>query len=98
MMQATFAWILAVDNNEEDHVKKMRVGVVWVDDDFKMLGLDLHCLPLDVAPDDEIKWRTTGIFQAWLKDWEEVNTGAHCDVVLEQRNLRKYGGLDLDSG
>ncbi len=79
----------------------MKAGVVWDDDDFKMLGLDPCCLLLDVATDDEIKWRPTCIFQAWLEDWEEVNTSVHGDVVLEQKILRKYGGLKFvnpDSG
>ncbi len=33
----------------------MRVSVDWDNDDFKMLGLDEHCLPLDISPDDEIE-------------------------------------------
>lgn len=63
------------------------------DDDFKMLGLDSHCLPLDVSPNDEIERRTICIFQAWLKDWEEVNIKPNGDAVLEQIILRKHGGL-----
>lgn len=100
-MQATIAGIHAAENNEEDRAKKMRAGVVWDDDDFETLGLDAHCLPLDVAPDDEVKRRTTRIFRAWLESWEEVGTGPQGDPVLEQRVLRKYGGLkfiDPDTG
>ncbi len=92
-MQATIARIYTTEKYEGDHAKKMRVGDVWNDDDFKMLSLVADCLPLDVAPDDEIKQRTAHIFQAWLDDWEEVHTGAHGDAVLEQMILRKYGGL-----
>ncbi len=69
-MPATITGIHAAENNEEDCAKKMRAGVVWDDDDFKTLGQDVHCHPLNVAPHDEIKQRTTDIFQAWLKDWE----------------------------
>ncbi len=41
-MQATIAGIHAAENNEECCTKKMRAGVVWDDDDFKMLGLGAH--------------------------------------------------------
>ncbi len=33
-----------------DNLIVLRNGVVWDDDDFKMLGLDPHCLSLHVAP------------------------------------------------
>ncbi len=51
-MQAPIAGIHAAENNEENQVGKIRAGVIWDDDDFKMLGLDAHCLSLEVAPDD----------------------------------------------
>ncbi len=87
-MQATIAGIHIAKNNEEDCAKKMKVGVVWDDDDFKMLGLDAHCTQL-VAPFDEIKQRTNRIFWALLKDWKVFDTIAHGDgdVILEQRIL-----------
>ncbi len=94
-MQATIAGIYTAENNEKDCAKKMRAGVIWDDDVFGTLGLDVHCLPLDVVPDDEIKQRATGIFCVWLKDWEEVNTSLHGDAVLEQRILRSVVELTL---
>ncbi len=66
-MQAT-AGIHSAENNKEDRTKKRRAGVVWDDDDFKTFGLDAHCLPLDITPDDEVKRRTTRIFEPCLKD------------------------------
>ncbi len=93
MMQATIAGIHVAENNEEDCARKRRAGVVWDDDDFKTLGLDTHYLPLEVAPNDEIKQRSTCIFQACLEELEQVNTKPHGDPLLEQRILRKYGGL-----
>ncbi len=36
---------------------------------------------------------STRIFQAWLEGWEKVDTGPQGDCVLEQRILKKYGGL-----
>ncbi len=54
-MQATIAGIHSAENNKEDCAKKRKAGVIWDDDDIETLGLDAHCLPLDIAPDDEVK-------------------------------------------
>ncbi len=91
-MQATIASNHAAESNEEDCARKIRAGVIWDDDHFKTPGLDAHCVTLEVAPDDEIKQRTTRIFQVWMEEWEEVNTKPNGNPVLEQRILRKYGG------
>ncbi len=61
-MQATIAGIHAAENNDHDHAKMMRAGVLWDDENFVTLHLDAHCLPLDCAPDDEIVQRTTRVF------------------------------------
>ncbi len=47
-MQAAIAGIHAAENNQEDCARKMRGGIIWDDGDFKTLGLDAHCLPLEV--------------------------------------------------
>ncbi len=58
-MQATTAGFHAAENNDQDCAKRMRAGILWDDDDFATLHLDLHCLPLDCAPDEEVVQRTT---------------------------------------
>lgn len=99
-MQATIAGIHCAENNDRDRAKKLRAGVIWDDDDFETLRLDPYCLPLDVAPDDEVTRRTTRIFRAWIENWED-ECGPNGCPILEQHILRKYGGLkfvDPDGG
>lgn len=100
-MQATIAGIHAAENNDQDRAKRLRAGVIWEDSDFETLGLDANCLPLDVAPDEEVAKRSTRIFRAWREEWEDVDCGPYGCPILEQKILRKYGGLkfiDPDSG
>ncbi len=46
----------------------MCAGLMWQDDDFDTIGLDPHCLPLDIAPEEEVARRTTRVFHAWIED------------------------------
>ncbi len=69
-MQAIIAGIHCAENNDMGQAKKLRAGVIWEDEDFETLGLDPY-LPLDVAPDDEVARRITGIFSAWKVNWEK---------------------------
>ncbi len=73
---------------------KMHTGLMWQDDDFDTIGLDPHCLPLDVAPKEEIVRRIARVFHAWIEDWEDKDVGPKCDPVKEQHILCKYGGLN----
>ncbi len=66
---------------------------MWQDDDFDTIGLDPHCLPLDVAPEEEVLRRTARVFHAWIEDWEDKDVGPQGYPVIEQHIFCKYGGL-----
>ncbi len=46
----------------------MCAGLMWQDDDFDTIGLDPHCLPLDIGPEEVVARRTTRVFHAWIED------------------------------
>ncbi len=93
-MQATIAGIHLAEINKEDHSKQMpRCCLGWWQLWDTWFGCALSfpwCCP---------RWwdQTKNCPRFWtcLKDWEDVNTKPHGDIVLEQRILRKYGGLQF---
>ncbi len=91
--QAAIAGIHAQENNKQDKAEKAKAGLLWDDDDFKTLKMDALCLPLDVAPPEEVQRRTTRVFCAWIENWEKEKIKGNGDPVLEQRFKNKYCGL-----
>ncbi len=59
MKQAAIAGIHAQENNNQDQANKAKAGLLWDDNDFDTLKMDALCLPLDVAPAEEVLRRKT---------------------------------------
>lgn len=71
----------------------MQAGLTWEDKGFDTIGVDPHCLPLDVAPAETVARRRTKIFHAQIKFWEEKDVCPTGCSEEEPHILFKYGGI-----
>ncbi len=93
MKQAAIAGIHVQENNNQDQANMAKAGLLWDDNDFDTLKMDALCLPLDVAPAEEVLRRKTRVFHAWIENWEKEKVRGNGDPVLKQHFKSKYCGL-----
>ncbi len=60
---------------------------MWEDDNFDTIGLGLHCLPLDFAPEEEVSRRTTRVYCDQIEDLEDKDAVLQGDLVEKQHIL-----------
>ncbi len=63
------------------------------DDVFDTIGLDDHCLQLDVASVEAVARRIARVCHAWIEDWKDKDMGPQGKPVEQQHILCKHEGL-----
>lgn len=67
---ATITGICSKENNGDNNAIDVCTGLKWEEQDFNIVGLDPHCLPLDVVPAEKVSRRCRRIFHASIYDWK----------------------------